>query len=84
MPRKGSSRAAREEVLAALRGRAAKTQKRAILDQFVFESGYNRNYATWLPRAASGTEPGPRAQSSNRIYDDAFKESLIVLWEAAD
>ncbi len=52
--------------------------------EFVTLTGYNRSYATRLLGAASLTAPGPRALSSNRIYDEAVKESLIVLWEAAD
>ncbi len=87
MAGKKLSRAARRELLTALRDRYArgnKIDKGAILDEFVALSGYNRKYATRLLGAASGTEPGPRARSSNRIYDEAVKESLIVLWEASD
>ena len=76
------SRAARKELLAALRGRyarASKSEKGAILNEFVALSGYNRKYATRMLGAASGTEQGPRARSSYRIYDEAVKESLIVL-----
>ena len=82
MAGKKLSRAARRELLAALRGRyarASKIDKGAILNEFVALSGYNRSYATRLLGAASLTEPGPHARSSNRIYDEAVKESLIVL-----
>ena len=87
MRRKSLSRAARRELLTALRDRyvrSAKIDKGAILNEFVTLTGYNRSYATRLLGAASLTGPGPRARSSNRIYDEAVKESLIVLWEAAD
>ena len=52
--------------------------------EFVTLTGYNRSYAPRLLGATSGTELGPHARSSNRIYDEAVKEALIVLWEAAD
>ena len=87
MAGKKLSRSARQEMLTALRdryGRASKIEKGAILDEFVALSGYNRKNATRMLGAASGTEPGPRARSSNRIYDEAVKQSLIVLWEASD
>ena len=87
MRRKILSRAARRELLTALRDRyvrSTKIDKGAILNEFVTLTGYNRSYATRLLGAASLTAPGPRALSSNRIYDEAVKESLIVLWEAAD
>ena len=82
MRRKSLSRAARRELLTALRDRyvrSTKIDKGAILDEFVALTGYNRSYATRLLGATSGTELGPHARSSNRIYDEAVKESLIVL-----
>ena len=63
-------------------------QKTQILDQFIAVSGYHRKHAI---RLLSG-ETGSNSNQSNsckmsrcrRIYDDAVKEALIVLWEAAD
>lgn len=54
-----------------------------ILDEFVAVSGFHRKHAMRLlrngsPAARSGPRPG------RRIYDDAVREALIVLWEASD
>ena len=87
MAGKKLSRAVRKELLAALRGRyarASKIEKGAILDEFVALSGYNRKYATRILGNAASPDPAPPTKSTYRIYDDAVRESLIVLWEAAD
>ena len=87
MRRKKLSRAARRELLAALRdryARANKIGKGMILNEFVALSGYNRKYATRILGNAASSAPAPRSKSANRIYDAAVKESLIVLWEASD
>ena len=87
MRKKKLSRAARRELLAALKGRyrrAGELDKGKILDEFVSLTGYNRSYATRLLGSASSIAADPRDRSSTRIYDAAVKESLIVLWEASD
>ena len=87
MAGKKLSRAVRKELLAALRGRyarASKIEKGAILDEFVALSGYNRKYATRILGNAASSDPAPPTKSSYRIYDEAVRDSLIVLWEAAD
>ena len=87
MAGKKLSRAVRKELLAALRGRyvrASKIEKGAILDEFVALSGYNRKYATRILGNAASPAPAPPTKSTYRIYDEAVRESLIVLWEAAD
>ena len=86
MKRKKLSRKARRELLAAVAGRyarASKSDKGAILDEFVALTGYNRSYATRL-LGLPQCPPSDRRRSPNRIYDEAVKESLIVLWEASD
>ena len=87
MRRKSLSRAARQDLLVALRSRYAranKIDKGVILNEFVALSGCNRNYATRILGNAASSAPAPRPKSANRIYDEAVKESLIVLWEASD
>ena len=82
MAGKKLSRAARKELLAALRGRyarASKSEKGGILYEFVALSGYNRKYATRLLGNAASPAPAPPTKSTYRIYDEAVKESLIVL-----
>ena len=88
MKKKRLGRKARRELIAAVHARYAKSsksEKGAILDEFVLLSGYNRSYATRLLGKPRGRGPAPaRRQAPGRIYDEAVKESLIVLWEAAD
>ena len=82
MRRKILSRAARKELLTALRDRYArgnKIDKGAILDEFVTPTGYNRKYATRILGNAASSAPAAPTKSSYRIYDEAVKESLIVL-----
>lgn len=80
------SREAADELIGAVRDRyreASKLQKKRILDEFVAISGYHRKHAIrllrtdvqWDPRIITG---------GRRIYDEAVREALVVLWEAAD
>ena len=87
MRKKKLSRTARRELLAALRSRyrrAAKLDKGKVLDEFVSLTGYNRSYATRLLGESSDAATNRKVRSANRIYGEAVKESLIVLWEASD
>jgi hypothetical protein len=57
--------------------------KLRIMDEFVAVTGYHRKHAIRLFNAA------PRASESAqrvplRLYDEALREALIVLWEASD
>ena len=46
-------------------------------------TGFHRKHAMRLLRAGSPVEPsGPRP--NRRVYDDAVREALIVIWEASD
>src|SRR5436305_561942 len=77
---------ARSEVLEVLRERyrsAGKQDKGKILDEFVAVAGCHRKHAVRLLTRAGGSERD-RAVVARRIYDDAVREALIVLWEAAD
>lgn len=86
------SKESKKELLEALKKRylsSSKKQKTRILDEFTVVSGYHRKYATRLLRA-DGTRPALGEAASRetrmgrRIYDEAVKEALIVLWEAGD
>jgi hypothetical protein len=83
----------RRELLEVLRNRyreSERMEKRQILNEFVAVSGYHRKHAIrLLTTPESGREQKPNGDYSNlncgqRIYDEAFKEALIVMWEAAD
>jgi hypothetical protein len=75
----------RKELVAALQfrySRVAFGDLIKIRDEFVALTGYPRKHAIRLLREkASSTEVKP---ARNRLYDEAVRQALIVLWEAAD
>jgi hypothetical protein len=80
------SKVAKNEVLGALRGRyqqTSKQEKSKILDEFVAVAGCHRKHAIRLLAPLRPTESEALAVN-RRTYDEAVREALIVLWEAAD
>lgn len=61
---------------------ANRTSKKLILDEFTKVTGYHRKHAIRVFTAPRAT-PCERA-ATRRIYQEAVKEALIVLWEASD
>jgi hypothetical protein len=61
---------------------AWKSEKQKILDEFVALTGYHRKHAirTLNGQAAAAVEEKRR----NPVYDEATRQALIMLWEAAD
>lgn len=80
------SMATRAELVSATRGRyavALRAQKKQILDEFVAVTGFHRKHAMRLLRARGELKSsGPRPQ--RRVYDEAVRTALIVVWEASD
>jgi len=78
--------ATRDELVAAIAGRYAqgnRAERGRILDEFAAVTGFHRKHATRLLRAGRVTRRyGPRPE--RRVYDDAVREALIVVWEASD
>jgi hypothetical protein len=80
------SMAARDELVAAIAGRYSQADRRErglILDEFTAITGFHRKHAMRLlrggqPNRRSGSRPG------RRVYNDATREALIVIWEASD
>ena len=74
------------EVLRAIRNRykdASKKDKSRMLDEFVAIVGCHRKHAVRLLRR--GDELTPRSvPKGQRIYDEAVREALTVVWEASD
>lgn len=63
--------------------RGDRAEKSRILDEFVAVSGFHRKHATRLLRNRTREQrSGPRP--ARRLYDDAVREALIVIWEASD
>ena len=80
------SKQTRREVLEALRERyrnASKIEKTQILNEFVDIAGCHRKYAIYL---LTGLDPvmSRAPKLARRIYSEAVRQTLVVLWEAAD
>jgi len=77
--------ATRKELIAAVAKRyreATKSERCKILDEFVKLTNYHRKHAI---RVLTGVPCEPRqSPARNRLYDEAVRQALIVLWEAAD
>ena len=80
------SMTARDELVNALARRYAigsRQEKTHILDEFVAITGFHRKHAMRLLRSGpSVRDSEPR--HSRRIYNEAVREALVVLWEASD
>lgn len=80
------SMATRKEISAAVGQRyrqASRDEKGQILDEFVALTHYHRKYAIRLLNALPAPQVVVRSQR-NRVYDEAVRHALVVLWEAAD
>lgn len=80
------SMATRKEISAAVGQRyrhASRGEKAQILDEFVALTHYHRKYAIRLLNRVSAPHVAVRSPR-NRIYDEAVRQALVVLWEAAD
>ena len=81
----GMSKAARDELLEAVRARyrdANRSEKSRILDEFAAISGYHRKHAIRV--LLRDVTPEMRKGTQARIYDEAVRDALVVLWEASD
>ena len=77
--------ATRKELVEAVAQRyreASKRDRTKILDEFAALTKYHRKYAIRVLRSAP-RESSPRP-GRNRLYDEAVRQVLIVLWEASD
>ena len=77
----------KRELVIALRARYAESsriQKARILDEFTSISGFHRKSATRILNGSLDLPDAPRRRSRPRLYDEAVRQALIVLWEASD
>jgi hypothetical protein len=71
------------EAVAARYRAAERNQKKEILDEFVKVTGFHRKHAIRaLKKSPKPETPAPRQRA--RIYDEAVREALTIVWEAAD
>ena len=81
------TRTARQELVQAVRDRyrtATRGAKTRILEEFASISGYHRKSAIRILNGATCPDDGHRGRSRPRVYDEAARQALIVLWEASD
>ena len=74
-----------EELVRALRERYSQSTRRErtrMLDEFVKLSGYHRKHAIRV-LIRSADHSGAR-QPGRRVYDEAVRQALVIVWEAAD
>jgi hypothetical protein len=78
--------ATRRELIEAVAARyraADREGKKAILDEFVKVTGFHRKHAIRaLKKSRRQEKQQPRQRS--RVYDEAVREALTIVWEAAD
>ena len=65
-------------------GASSRAEKTRILDEFVGVTGFHRKHAMRLLRGGPMANPAAASRPGRRIYDDAVREALVVLWEASD
>src|ERR1022692_2990993 len=78
---------ARRELIAAVRGRYSTSEpsvKREILREFSAITGYHRKSAIRILNGNGGDSEAAAPRQRHRLYDDAVRGALIVLWEASD
>jgi Integrase core domain len=78
---------ARRELVQALRSRyraSLRTEKTRILQEFASISGYHRKSAIRILNGSCELYEPSLARHRPRLYDEAVRQALIVLWEASD
>ena len=82
------SKDVRKEIVEALRGRydrAGCPERGRILTEFAQISGYHRKHAIRLLNGKDQTKRKVAAAPvGRRVYDEAVKSALIMIWEAGD
>ena len=80
------STTARDELVGALARRYAvgtRAEKTRILDEFQAVTGFHRKHAMRVLRSCA-TRRRAEGKAGRRIYDDAVRDALVILWEASD
>ena len=81
----GISKMAKQELVATIRDRyqqASKKDKGRILDEFTAITGHHRKHGIRLLNGTASTDG--KQVVGRRIYDEAVREAVIVVWEASD
>ena len=65
-------------------GDSSKKDKSRILDEFIAVTGHHRKHGIRLLGKPDDDEGTTRSVRGRRIYDEAVRAAVIVIWEAAD
>ena len=63
---------------------SGKAEKGLMLDEFVTLTRYHRKHAVRLLNQKLAPSTNPTVPPSRKIYDEAVREALTVIWEVAD
>ena len=83
----GMSRMAKRELLASIRDRyreSSRKDKSKILDEFIAVTGHHRKHGIRLLAQSEEGSGRAGAVKGRRIYDDAVREVVNLIWEASD
>ena len=78
---------AKQELLATIRDRhraSSKKDQSRILDEFTAVTGHHRKHGIRLLGQSGDTDDKVPEVKGRRIYDEAVRAAVIVIWEAAD
>ena len=78
---------AKQELLATIRDRyraSSKREKSRILDEFIAVTGHHRKHGIRLLGQSGDDREKLPTVKGRRIYDEAVREAVILVWEAAD
>ena len=78
---------AKQELLASIRDRyreSSRQDKSKILDEFIAVTGHHRKHGIRLLARSSEGSDGTGAVKGRRIYDDAVRDVVVLIWEASD
>ena len=83
----GMSRMAKWEFLASIQERhqgSSKRDKGRILDEFIAVTGHHRKHGIRLLGRSGEAADQVTGVKGRRIYDEAVREAVILVWEASD
>ena len=83
----GISKMAKQELLATIRDRyraSPKKDKSRILDELIAVNGHHRKHDIRLRGKPGDDEGTTHSVRGRRIYNEAVREAVIVIWAAAD
>jgi len=85
--KKKISTGAKNEILTVLRNeyvKALKKDKTRIINEIIVLTGYHRKHIIRMMKNKDFFETENKNKNYKRIYNEAVKESLIIIWEASD